>query len=69
MYRVIPLIKHTKHLYLPVEYLPDSSLWLSWKIKYHGSQAHESLTGGLTEMTADIFDSCDDVSCCSVPRS
>jgi len=39
------------------------------KIMYHGSPAHESLTGELTEMTADIFDSCDDVSCCSVPRS
>ena len=63
-------IKQTKHLlYLPVEHIPDSSLWLSWKIMYRGSPTHESLTGELREMTADIFDSCDDVSCCSVPRT
>ena len=53
---------------VPVEHVPDSSLWLSWKIVYHGSPTHESLTGELTEMTADIFDSCDDASCCSGPR-
>lgn len=47
----------------------DSSLRLSWKIRYRGSPTHESLTGELTEMTADISDSCDDVSCCSVPRT
>jgi len=58
-------------VYIPAEheYLPDSSLWLSLKTMYHGSPARESLAGELMEMTADIFDSCDGVSCCSVPHS